>query len=198
MVPLLVFLQFCWFACYPHLFKDYCILLIYIVKQTWSYRRVKLTKIIYRKWSATCEKGHGGIVEQKISITRKGCLLQIPIPNAPIGVYFPASLPAYGTSGLCNNYHTCTCIRGYSKHYVNPFMPSGIFYLISLDRSISYKSRDWLFLLLQSFVEISELHANSEDPDQTPRSVSSDLGLHCLSMSLLWDARLEWVYTRSK
>ena len=30
--------------------------------------------------------------------------------------------------------------------------------------------------------------ANSVDPDQTPRSAASDLGLHCLSMSLLWDA----------
>ena len=28
------------------------------------------------------------------------------------------------------------------------------------------------------------------DPDQTPRSAASDLGLHCLPMSLLWDARL--------
>ena len=27
------------------------------------------------------------------------------------------------------------------------------------------------------------LLANSEDPDQTPRSVASDLGLHCLPMS---------------
>ena len=29
----------------------------------------------------------------------------------------------------------------------------------------------------------------SVDPDQTP-SVASDLGLHCLPKSLLWDARL--------
>ena len=31
----------------------------------------------------------------------------------------------------------------------------------------------------------------SVDPDQTPRS---DLGLHCLPISLLWDARHKWVY----
>ena len=37
------------------------------------------------------------------------------------------------------------------------------------------------------------LNANSVDPDQTPRSAASDLGLHCLPMSLLWDARLKWV-----
>ena len=27
----------------------------------------------------------------------------------------------------------------------------------------------------------------------TRRSAASDLGLHCLSMSLLWDAKLKWV-----
>ena len=32
--------------------------------------------------------------------------------------------------------------------------------------------------------------ANSEDPDQTPRSAASDLGLHCLPLSQKWDARL--------
>ena len=40
---------------------------------------------------------------------------------------------------------------------------------------------------------ISELDANSVDPDQTPSSAASDLGLQCLSMPLLRDARHEWV-----
>ena len=39
----------------------------------------------------------------------------------------------------------------------------------------------------------SELKANSEDTDQTPRSAASDLGLHCLPMSLIKDARLKCV-----
>ena len=34
---------------------------------------------------------------------------------------------------------------------------------------------------------------NSVDPDQTPRTVASDLGLHCLPMSHKKDARLIWV-----
>ena len=34
------------------------------------------------------------------------------------------------------------------------------------------------------------LLANSVDPDQTPRSAASDPGLHYLSMSQKWDARL--------
>ena len=37
------------------------------------------------------------------------------------------------------------------------------------------------FLLLSCFAELSELNANSVDPDQMPHS---DLGLLCLSMSL--------------
>ena len=35
-------------------------------------------------------------------------------------------------------------------------------------------------------------NANSVDPYQTPRSAASDLGLHRLPMSLLWDARHKW------
>ena len=33
------------------------------------------------------------------------------------------------------------------------------------------------------------------DPDQTPHHLACDLGLHCLSMSRLWDMRHKWVNT---
>ena len=37
-------------------------------------------------------------------------------------------------------------------------------------------------------------NANSVDPEKTPRrSLASDLGLHCLRVSHLWDARHNWV-----
>ena len=49
------------------------------------------------------------------------------------------------------------------------------------------------FLLLPCLIESTVFNANSVDPDQTPRSAASDLGLYCLLMSLLWDARLKWV-----
>ena len=42
-------------------------------------------------------------------------------------------------------------------------------------------------------VETPVLNANSVDPDQTPRSVASDLGRHYLPMSLLRNARHKWV-----
>ena len=42
---------------------------------------------------------------------------------------------------------------------------------------------------------MSELNANSVEPDQMPGSVASDMFLHCLPVSLLWDARLKWVYS---
>ena len=38
-----------------------------------------------------------------------------------------------------------------------------------------------------------ELFANSEDPDQAPHSAASDLGLQCLSVTLLGVFRLQWV-----
>ena len=38
-----------------------------------------------------------------------------------------------------------------------------------------------------------ELFANSGDPDQTPHSVASDLGLHCLLITLVGVTRLQWV-----
>ena len=52
--------------------------------------------------------------------------------------------------------------------------------------------------MLLYFIEVLVLNANSVDPDQTPRSVASDLDLHCLQMSLLWDARHKWVKLSSR
>ena len=40
-------------------------------------------------------------------------------------------------------------------------------------------------------------YANSEDPDETPHYVASHLGVRCLTMSHLWDARLIMVKNRS-
>ena len=49
------------------------------------------------------------------------------------------------------------------------------------------------FIFIQVLIEI--MQANSADPDQTPHSVASDLGLHYLSiaMSHKKDARHIWV-----
>ena len=41
-----------------------------------------------------------------------------------------------------------------------------------------------------------ELFANSGDPDQTPRSAASDLGLHCLPVTRLGVSSLQWVTSR--
>ena len=40
---------------------------------------------------------------------------------------------------------------------------------------------------------MSELNANSVDPDERLHIAASDLGLYCLPMFLLWYARLKWV-----
>ena len=44
----------------------------------------------------------------------------------------------------------------------------------------------FIFILFR----IDFLLANSEDPDQPPRSAAADLGLHYLPMSHKWDAKL--------
>ena len=38
-----------------------------------------------------------------------------------------------------------------------------------------------------------ELYANRGDTDQMPHIVASDLGLHCLPITLLGISRLQWV-----
>ena len=50
-----------------------------------------------------------------------------------------------------------------------------------------------LFLVLPFIIEIPVFNANTVDPDQMPHSVASDLGLHSLPVSFLWDARHKWV-----
>ena len=72
-------------------------------------------------------------------------------------------------------------------------MPSGLFYLNSLDQSISSLGVSGQFLLLPCFIGMTIISANSTGPVQTPRSAASDLGLHCLPMSHLWDAMHKWV-----
>ena len=43
---------------------------------------------------------------------------------------------------------------------------------------------------------IEFLQAKRGDPDQTPRSAASDLGLHCLPMSYKKDAGLIWAHIK--
>ena len=78
-------------------------------------------------------------------------------------------------------------------HHINPFICKMDSSTLTPEQSISNNRSTWLVLLLPCFIEIPEFNANSIDPDQTPRSAASDLGLHCLPISLLWDARLKWV-----
>ena len=67
-------------------------------------------------------------------------------------------------------------------------MPSGLLYF-NLDRFIPNRRGVRQDLLLPFAMDIPVHYANSVSPDQTPRSTASDLGLHCLPMSFLWDAR---------
>ena len=44
-----------------------------------------------------------------------------------------------------------------------------------------------------SYRKMAKIFANRRDPDSTPHSVASDLGLHCLPITLLGVPRLQWV-----
>ena len=59
--------------------------------------------------------------------------------------------------------------------------------LLLVERASGY------FSLLPCFIEIPLFNVNSVDSDQTPHSAASDLGLHCLPMSILRDTRHKWV-----
>ena len=75
----------------------------------------------------------------------------------------------------------------------NTHLLSGLFHPYQMDESISSFKGVWCTFSFLFCFEWIFLLANSEDPEQTPRSAASDLGLHCLPMSQKWDARLIWV-----
>ena len=63
--------------------------------------------------------------------------------------------------------------------YLNPFKPNGISHYNQLDYSFSFLTVvGWYFSFSFNF-QLNIPYANSGDPDQTPRSVASDLGHHC-------------------
>ena len=73
-------------------------------------------------------------------------------------------------------------------------MPSELFHHNPLDGSISSRRDVWLIFINTLFYRSSyNFDANSVYPDQKLHSVVSDLGLHCLLMCILWDARHERV-----
>ena len=70
--------------------------------------------------------------------------------------------------------------------FIIPFLPNGHLYLHSSDRSISNIRGFWLVFFVPCFIEIPVFNANNVDPDQTPRTAASDLGLHFLRLFHLW------------
>ena len=82
------------------------------------------------------------------------------------------------------------------EHTFRPSFPNAYGELTHICRLDSLRQMFWqvhfeqkgrlvIYELWLCFVEIRVLKAESVDPDQTPRSVASDLDLHCLRMSLL-------------
>ena len=80
---------------------------------------------------------------------------------------------------------------------LDSFIPSG---LPQIFEPVYFQQKECLdsFYYLPYFIEIPVFNANSVEPDQTPHSVASDLALNCLSMSLLWDTRVQPVLLAEK
>ena len=79
-------------------------------------------------------------------------------------------------------------ILRFISSYINPIMKSGLFYHDRLDWSIFIR-RGLISYYCSMFDINSYIQCKQCRPDQTPQNAASDLGLHCLSVSLLWGAR---------
>ena len=105
------------------------------------------------------------------------CVANSEGQNAP-GYYLWSSHTVYG-------FHRLQYTQWRLLH---PRLPCKCIEPIYAEWSIPYIRGVWLVSLWPCFIEIPVFNANSVDPDQT-----SDPGLHCLPMSILWDARLKLV-----
>ena len=70
-------------------------------------------------------------------------------------------------------------------------MPGGLYYHTVWTGPFPVERVSGYVLLLTCFIQIPVFNANSVEPGQT---TASDLGLHRLSKSLLWDAIFVYVY----
>ena len=71
----------------------------------------------------------------------------------------------------------------------NTLYTGGLFHCYMLDKSICHLRVVGSILSLLFYCWWNILLANSVDPDQTPYYVASDLGLHCLPVTLLRASR---------
>ena len=92
---------------------------------------------------------------------------------------FPVALPTVLT-------RLATCL--------NPFMPNGFFHTSQWDQSISVTwVVGWYFSFLFNSNRIFYKQTALGDPDQTPHSAASNLGMHCLPISHKQDTMRIWV-----
>ena len=83
----------------------------------------------------------------------------------------------------------------FADHKLYPYLHSGLFHPYKLDESIIKYRCGWCNFSFLFHSELKFLSASSVNPDQTSSLIwfASDLVLHCLSMSPLWDARYKRV-----
>ena len=73
---------------------------------------------------------------------------------------------------------------------INQFIkPRGLFYSHYSDQNIQSSGMSCSFIFHHFYRNYWKFREKCEDPDQTPRT-ASDLDLHCLSMSSLWNTKI--------
>ena len=75
----------------------------------------------------------------------------------------------------------------------NPSVTGRLYHCYMLDESACHFRGVGSILLLLFLFDGKFLLANTEEPDQMPHYMASNLGLHWLSITLLWVSRYEWV-----
>ena len=88
----------------------------------------------------------------------------------------------------------CCCRLYYILMFLTHFRLTRLPHIIYCKSQISILGMSGYMHMIQIFLEkMAKLCPNSGDTDQMPRSAASDLGLHCLLITLLGDSRLKWI-----
>ena len=95
----------------------------------------------------------------------------------------------YKLKDRCN---TLTLQKKTKRSLAMHVLPNELYHCYQLDSSISNVSVVWYYFVILFELQLNILLVNSKDPDQTPHSVASDLGMHCLSLSHNNDEMFIW------
>ena len=93
---------------------------------------------------------------------------------------------------VCIMHNGCNILHRQCKHLFKPLRLNKLSYTFYWKSPFSILGMSG-YTYRYSKRKLVELFSNSGDPDQTPRSAASDLGLHCLLVTRLGVSSLQWL-----